>query len=155
VNNFLAYLDAPRIFAMPELPAEQARELNERLASAAREVLLYLERALPLLHAMVIRLRTEGLEQESAQLVDLTEGLECLTRYAGSLEEATNLIGNTITDPFTVFRQRMPTLLTDINSAISARDPILLADIVEFELVDALEKMQIASQILEVRSHPH
>lgn len=129
----------------------QSSEANEHIQQALSEttieVLEWFDRALPILHALPAQFRVAGWSAGSDQLVALVTALESLLQFAVGVAQAP-LVPATVQGEFVFFYRELAELGQEVNEAMASADPVLLADLLEFELLPLLERLRAAAQQL-------
>lgn len=129
----------------PQPPTEQ--ELREFFSNSSQEITDYLQRAIPLLQELPVMLRSAQPQQGLQQVAQVTEGLSLMLEYlqaAQTLSFLAEHAGN-----FAMLERDLSAAIIQLADAMEQQDTGLMADIVEYELIERLEALnQQVSHIL-------
>lgn len=119
---------------------DQSRELSEQVQAASITVRDYLQRAIPAAESLERGLRFGTHDPET--VVQLVDALHFLSSYAQSVANT-----DSGTDPETqqcarVFHKRIHSMFPETLAAVESNDFLLLADLLEYEILPAIRSLQ-------------
>ncbi|MCG5494657.1 hypothetical protein [Ectothiorhodospira variabilis] len=128
---------------------------SEILKESSKEVNEYLERAIPVLEGLLVPLREGRSVEPISSLASAADGLGGLVQYASSARTLLESYNADLADAFYNFESRLGAALEPLVAGMDAQDAVLVADIVEYELIPALKELQSAVRDVLGQSNIH
>lgn len=135
-------------------PAEHQQAIATQLQQSSEAMAEYLARALPVLTDNLATLRSADPEAGVAVLAQAVEGLEWIAEYLSAAQGATADTQPEISAALQSVQQALLGAVSMIVDAMTAKDSALLADLVEFELIENLRACEgVAVQLARGAAH--
>ncbi|MCG5516524.1 MULTISPECIES: hypothetical protein [unclassified Ectothiorhodospira] len=117
---------------------------SEILKESSKEVNEYLERSIPVLEGLLVPLRAGRNVEPISSLASAADGLGGLVQYASSARKLLDSANADLANAFHHFESRLAAALEPMVAGMDAQDAVLVADVVEYELIPALKELQSA-----------
>ena len=121
---------------------EKAKAMQDLLDSSSESILEYLERAVPIFRDNLPVLRSANPENGMNVLIQGVEGLQLVTEYLHSASEATAADDKPLSRNYGEISAKVREAMELIIDAMEKKDMALLADVMEFELIESLGRLQ-------------
>jgi hypothetical protein len=121
---------------------EKMQAMKELLDQSSASILEYLQRAIPIFQDNLSALRSSGDENGMNVLIHGVDGLQLVSEYLQSATEATAGDDKDLSATYAEIGAKVQADLGLIVEAMEKNDIPLLADVMEFELIDSLTRLQ-------------
>jgi hypothetical protein len=121
---------------------EKLQAMKELLDMSSTSILEYLQRAIPIFRDNLTVLRSSGPENGMNVLIHGVDGLQLVSEYLQSATEATAGVDKDLSASYAQIGAKVQADMGLIVDAMEKNDIPLLADVMEFELIDSLTQLQ-------------
>lgn len=121
---------------------EKMQAMKELLDMSSTSILEYLQRAIPIFRDNLTALRSSGADNGMNVLIQGVDGLQLVSEYLQSATEATAGINQDLSASYAQIGAKVQADMGLIVDAMEKNDIPLLADVMEFELIDSLTQLQ-------------
>ena len=119
-----------------------ASELLDFFKTSSQEVSQYLGNLIPAMVELPERLRDAGTQDAAEVIASCGDGLTLLIQYASAAQQIALIKESGLAERLAGIEKQLSEAIIQMADTLEARDNVLLADIVEYELLPALELMQ-------------
>ncbi|WP_412852681.1 hypothetical protein [Ectothiorhodospira shaposhnikovii] len=130
---------------------EDARVLLE----SSKEVQDYLQRAIPALEGLVEPLRGGSSGQPLLILASAADGLDGLAQYVASVQMLVSVGTPQLAENMAGLEQRFAKAIGPMVSGMESQDSLLVADVLEYELIPVLQELESVVDGLLSQSNSH
>ena len=123
-------------------------ESRQQLNEAAGDAQIWLTNAIDVLGNQPFMLRSLDTRSAFETLAASVDGLDWLNQFAHAAHELGDVTTENGESAFSKFSPELMTVTTELVSAMEISDKLLLADLVEYELVPLLERFRTATNEL-------
>jgi hypothetical protein len=121
---------------------EKMQAMKELLDQSSASILEYLQRAIPIFQDNLSALRSSSDENGMNVLIHGVDGLQLVSEYLQSATEATAGDDKDLSATYAEIGAKVQADMGLIVEAMEKNDIPLLADVMEFELIDSLTRLQ-------------
>lgn len=122
--------------------ATKTNAVQDILDLSSASILEYLDRAIPVLQDNLASLRSANPQDGLPVLIQCVEGLQLVTEFLHSAVEATATDNAGLSSSYAQVSDKIQQGMKLIIDAMQNKDMPLLADVMEFELIDSLTNLQ-------------
>lgn len=133
-------------------PTHPKAETDALLQDTSASALDYLERSLPILEEHLALMRSGQPEQGAKVLGEAADGIEWLVEYIALAAQATEATNAVVSVQFSALGVKMKEVIRLIVEAMTAKDNLLLADVLEFELIITLRDLRTLLASADLRA---
>jgi hypothetical protein len=120
---------------------EKAKTVQEMLDLSSESILEFLGRAIPVFQGNLAVLRSANPETGMNVLIQGVDGLQLLSEYLQSATEATAGVNKDLSITYAQIGAKVQADMGLIVDAMEKNDVPLLADVMEFELIESLTQL--------------
>ncbi|MBE0510906.1 MAG: hypothetical protein K0A95_11225 [Chromatiales bacterium] len=117
-------------------------EVEEFLRGSSDEVAAYLKNSIPVIQQLPEKLRHPDSQEGTALLASAVQGLGLLNDYLQALQAIPRIVQSGQAASFAEIERKMGEGIQQMATAMEQQDQLLLADIIEYELLPALGELQ-------------
>lgn len=121
---------------------EKTQAMQEFLDLSSESILEYLDRAIPVFRDNLSALRSSSPEDGMNVLILGVDGLQLVTEYLQSAIEATVADETDLSANYSAISKKIQEDMGLLVNAMEKKDMSLLADVMEFELIESLSQLQ-------------